>query len=160
MSLEKITKHIILDVSVSRYVSVLVKQYDINIREIIVKVTNNGKPYPIDNTIKPRIKCKKDDGTLVFNDCTVLEDGNIKIDVTDQMTACAGTHECEIALFEGNSEKVLHSMEFILNVKSAVFSDNEVTSSNEFLALENALLTVEKIDLKRITESQIDELFI
>jgi hypothetical protein len=33
-------------------------------------------------------------------------------------------------------------------------------ATDEFLALENALLTIEKIDLKRITESQIDELFI
>lgn len=160
MSLKNITKHIILDVSTNKHVVILVKQYDINVREIIARITDNGKPYPISPTVKPRIKCKKDDGTIVFNDCTVLSDGTIKIDITDQMTACAGTHECEVALFEGNSEKVLHSMDFILNVKSAVFSDNEVTSSNEFLALENALLTVEKIDLKRITESQIDELFI
>lgn len=158
--------------SVSRYVSVLVKQYDINVREIIVKVTNNGKPYPISNKIKPRIKCKKDDGTLVFNDCTVLEDGNIKVDVTDQMTACVGTHECEIALFDvkedeedtevntedkENEKAVLHTMDFVLIVKEAVFSDEEVTSSNEFIALENALMKVEKI--KRITESQIDALF-
>lgn len=156
MSLQKITKHIVLDVSASRHVSVLVKQYDINIREIIARITDNGKPYPIDNTIKPRIKCKKDDGTLVFNDCTVLEDGNIKIDVTDQMTACAGTHKCELTLFDG-SETVLHPMEFILTVKEAVFSDEEITSSNEFIALENALLEVEK--LKRITESEIDALF-
>ena len=160
MSLNNITKHIILDVSTSKHVVVLVKQYDINVREIIVRITDNGKPYPISPTVKPRIKCKKDDGTIVFNDCTVLGDGNIKIDITDQMTVCSGTHECEVALFEGNSDKVLHTMDFILNVKSAVFSDDEVTSSNEFLALENALLTVEKIDLKRITESQIDDLFI
>lgn len=165
MNLQKITKHIILDVSVSRYVSVLVKQYDINVREIIVKVTNNGKPYPISNKIKPRIKCKKDDGTLVFNDCTVLEDGNIKIDVTDQMTACVGTHECEIALFDTtksdeDEKAVLHTMDFVLIVKGAVFSDNEVTSSNEFIALENALLEIGKIEqIKRITESQIDSLF-
>jgi hypothetical protein len=160
MSLNNITKHIILDVSTNKHVVVLVKQYDINVREIIARITDNGKPYPISPTVKPRIKCKKDDGTIVFNDCTVLGDGTIKIDITDQMTVCAGTHECEVALFEGNSDKVLHTMDFILNVKSAVFSDDEITSSNEFLALENALLTVEKIDLKRITESQIDELFI
>jgi hypothetical protein len=159
MGLNNITKHIILDVSTNKHVVVLVKQYDINIREIIARITENGRPYPIDFTIKPRIKCKKDDGTIVFDDCTVLNDGTIKIDVTDQMTACAGTHECEVALFEGNSDKVLHTMEFILNVKKAVFSDDEITSSNEFLALENALLTVEKIDIKRIAESEIDKLF-
>ena len=42
MSLNNITRHIILDVSVNKHIVVLVKQYDIEIREIIVKITDNG----------------------------------------------------------------------------------------------------------------------
>ena len=48
MSLNNITKHIILDVSTNKHVVVLVKQYDINVREIIARITENGRPYPID----------------------------------------------------------------------------------------------------------------
>lgn len=146
MGLRNVSRNIILDVSKSKYVVVQVKQYDKNIREIIAKITDNGRPYGIDNTIVPRIKCKKDDGTYVVNDCIILEDGDIKIDVTDQMTAAAGTHDCELALFDAETDKVIHTMNFIINVKAAVFSDDEVTSSNEFIALENALLKVEKLD--------------
>lgn len=140
MALENIVKHIILDVSKSRYVSVIVKQNDINIRTIIVKVADNGRPYFVDNTIKPRIKCKKEDGTYVINDCTVLEDGTVQIDVTDQMTACDGIHECELALLDGYSEQVLYTMNFVISVRKAPFSDDEISSTNEFIALENALM--------------------
>ena len=146
MGLRNVSRYVILDVSKSKYVVVQVKQYDINIREIIAKITDNGKPYEIDNTIVPRVKCKKDDGTLVVNDCTILENGDVKIDVTDQMTAAAGMCDCELALFDAETDKVLHTMNFMINVKEAVFSDDEVTSSNEFIALENALLKVEKLD--------------
>jgi len=160
MGLENITRHITLDISVHKYISVPVKQYDINTREIIAKITNDGKPYLIDNSIIPRIKCKKCDDTHVVNDCTVLETGEIKIDITEQMTACDGLHMCELALFDTQSKKVLHTVNFVLNVRKAVCSDDEITSSDEYIALENALLKMEDIiKLKRITENEIDILF-
>lgn len=149
MGLKNAIKYIILDITKNRYVSVQVKQNDRNIRTIIATITNNGKPYHIDSNIVPRIKCKKSDGTYVVNDCTILEDGNIKIQVTDQMTICDGMHDCELALFEVNTEeeteKVLHTMNFIINVKQAVFSDDEISSTNEFKSFENALIKIDEM---------------
>lgn len=149
MGLKNAIKYIILDITKNRYVSVQVKQNDRNIRTIIATITNNGKPYHIDSYIVPRIKCKKSDGTYVVNDCTILEDGNIKIQVTDQMTICDGMHDCELALFEVNTEeeteKVLHTMNFIINVKQAVFSDDEISSTNEFKSFENALIKIDEM---------------
>lgn len=156
MSLTDVSRHIILDVSKDRYVVVLVKQYDINIREIIVTVTDNGKPYTIDSTITPRVKCTKSDNTYIFNDCTRLSTGEIQIDITDQMTASAGMCHCELGLYDTNN-KVLHTMNFQINVKSAVFTDDQVTSSSEFKSFENALLKID--NLRRITEKEIDALF-
>lgn len=168
MRLEVISRHIILDVSKSKYVVVLVKQYDKNIRKIIVKVTDNGKPYPIDNLIIPRFKCSKSDGTYIYNDCTLLEDGDVKIDVTEQMTVASGLHDCELVLYDASSDAVLHTMNFIINVKESVYPDEEVVSSNEFNALENALLEVDEIrqkidsgefDCKAIPIEKINALF-
>lgn len=145
MGLENITKHIVLDVSVSKYVAVIVKQYDKNIREIIVKVTDSGKLYPISFPIKPRIKCKKSDDTFVVNDCTILDNGDIKIDVTEQMTVASGISDYELVLFDVNSDKVLHTMNFVINVKESVCTDEEITSTNEFASFENALLKVDEV---------------
>lgn len=153
-----IIKHIILDVSINKYVSVLVKENDINTRKIIAKITDNGKPYPMRSTITPRFKCYKEDGTIVFNDCTKLDNGDIEIDVTEQITACAGQHDCEIDLYDGGTAQVLHTMNFTINVKKSVCSNDDIVSSNEFLALENALIKLDSI--ARITETEIDALFV
>jgi hypothetical protein len=138
---------------------VLVKEKDINTRKIIVKVTDNGKPYPIQSTIIPRIKCAKADGKIIFNDCILLNNGDIEIDVTEQMTVCSGKHCCEISLFDSGTNQVLHTMNFFIIVRETACSDDNITSSDEFLALENALLRIEQINIKRITESEIDALF-
>lgn len=157
MGLENISRHIILDVSKDRYVVVLVKQYDIDVREIIVTVTDNGKPYVIDNTIIPRIKGEKTDNTHIYNDCALLDSGEIKIDITDQMTSVAGMCKYELCLYDAETNKVLHSMNFIINVKESVFLEDEITSTNEFKSFENAIMKVDRI--RRIEESEIDELF-
>lgn len=157
MGLEDVQRPIILDVSKDRYVVVPVKQYDIDVREIIVTVTDNGKPYVIDNSIIPRIKGKKTDNTHIYNDCTLLDSGEIKIDITDQMTSSAGMCKYELGLYDIETNKVLHPMNFIINVKESVFSQDEITSTNEFKSFENAIMKVDRI--KRITESEIDELF-
>ena len=149
MGLKNAIKYIILDITKNRYVSVQVKQNDRNIRTIIATITNNGKPYHIDSYIVPRIKCKKSDGTYIVNDCTILEDGNIKIQITNQMTVCDGIHDCELALFEvdpeDGTEKVLHTMSFYINVKQGVFSDDEISSTNEFKSFENALIKIDEM---------------
>lgn len=157
MGLENITRHIILDISKNKYISVTVNQYDNNVRDIIAKITNNGKPYPLDSTIQARIKCKKSDGHKVFNDCSILEDGSVYIEITDQMTIVNGLHDCELALYDSVNDKVLHTMDFVLNVQEAILSDEEMSSTDEFIALDNALLQIG--NLKRITESEIDALF-
>lgn len=145
MALKNITRHIILDVSISKYVAVIVKQYDKDIREIIVKVTDNGKPYPIDTTIKPRIKCKKSDNTYIVNDCKVLNNGDVQIDVTEQMTTASGICDYELVLFDVATDKILHTMNFVINVKKAVFSDEEISSTNEFKSFEEGLLKVDQM---------------
>lgn len=147
MGLENIIKPIVLDVSASKYVAVILKQYDKNIREIIVTVTDNGKPYLIDTTITPRVKFKKNDNTFGMDDCEVLDNGSVKIDITEQMTAVSGISDYELVLFDTETDKILHTMNFIINVKKAVFSDEEISSTNEFKSLDNALLSVSKMEI-------------
>lgn len=144
MGLENSTRHIILDVSVSKYVAVTMKQYDKNVREIIATVTDSGKPYPISFPIKPRIKGKKSDGTFIVKDCTILENGEIKIPVIEQMTVASGISNYELMLFD-DTDKVIHTMNFIINVKESVCSDEEITSTNEFASFEEALLKVDEV---------------
>lgn len=156
--MDKNIRHIILDISVNKYIPVIVKQYNMNVDSIIATIVNNGKPYILDEIIVPRLQCKKADDTCILNDCTMLEDGTIEIEVTEQMTSCEGHHNCELLLFNGDTEQVCRTMNFTIIVKESVCSEEDITSSNEFLSLENALLSLDKI--RRVTENEIDALFV
>ena len=159
MGLENDAKHIILDISKNRYVVVVVKQYDKDTRNIIVKITDDGKPFPIDNTIVPRFKCQKTDGTKIYNDCNILDNGDVQIEITEQLTIVAGMHDCELVLFDGITDAVLHTMSFIVNVKDSVFPDDDVASTDEFNALQNALLEIDGTSTAiRILETEVENI--
>lgn len=159
------SKKIILDLSINKYVSTRVAQYDINSREIIIQLTDDGKPYYVDpSQVSVRIKYRKSDGKLVVNDIpseNILTDGTIRITLSDQMCASHGNNEAELSLINVSSKQVLHTMHFIVNVEKSVFSDEEVSSKDEFKSFENALIRFEYVldRLQPITKSQIDNLF-
>ena len=138
------SQSIVLDLYHNRYVAAEVAQYDINSRELIITITNKGKFYKIEDGIIVRIKYLKSDGKMVLNDCDILDDGTVKIEFTEQMTIAAGRCEAELMLLKSDTQQILHSMHFVVNVINSVFSDGEIVSTNEFVSLENALLKVEE----------------
>lgn len=165
-------KNIILDLYNDKYVSTRVSQYDINSRDIIIQITDNGVPYKVDlSKISVKIKYSKSDGNIVLNDIlpeNILSDGTIKLTLTEQMCASFGMNEAELMLIDLNTTKVIHTMHFVVNVKKSVIDNKEITSKDEFTTLENALVRIENAlvrldnvldNLKPITKSQIDELF-
>lgn len=159
------SKEIVVDLYQNKYVSTSATQYDIDSRNIIIQITNDGKPYPIDSsTVSIKIKYGKSDGKIIFNDIpseNVLSDGRIKITLTDQMCASYGKNEAELLIVDLSTKQIIHTMNFIVNVKKAVFSDEEVSSKDEFKSFENALIRLEYVlnRLQPITKSQIDSLF-
>lgn len=178
------TKYITLDLYNDKYVSTRVVQYDIDSRDIIIRITNNGVPYEIDSSkVSVKIKYSKSDGNIVLNDILsedILSDGTIKLTLTDQMCASFGRNEAELMLINVDDSQVIHTMHFIVNVIKSSTDNNDIISTNEFVTLENALLKVETLynfkdeflalndalekaetlpELKAITKSQIDSLF-
>ena len=137
------SQSIVLDLYHNRYVATEVAQYDIDSRELIITITNKGKFYKIENDIAVRVKYLKSDGKKVFNDCEVLSDGTVKVEITDQMTTASGRCDAELMLVKASTGQVLHSMHFIVNVVKAVFSNEEIESTDEYRALENALMRME-----------------
>lgn len=139
------TKYITLDLYQNRYVATRIAQYDIDSRELIVTITDNGKPYMVNkNNVAVNIKYLKSDKKKVINECEILGDGTVKILITDQMAISAGRNEAELMIIDVSSKKVIHTMHFYINVEKSVFSDDSISSENEFIALENALLSIEE----------------
>ena len=146
------SQSIVLDLYHNRYVATEVAQYDINSRELIITITNKGQFYQIEDGVSVRIKYLKSDGKNVFNDCVVLSDGTVKVEITDQMTIASGRCDAELMLVKASTGQVLHSMHFIVNVIKAVFSNDEIESTDEYRALENALIRMEMKEI--VSESE------
>ena len=94
------SKKITLDLCRNKYVSTRVAQYDINSREIIIQITDDGKPYHVDpSQVSVRIKYLKSDRNPVVDDNpseNILSDGTIKLILSEQMSASYGRNEAEL----------------------------------------------------------------
>lgn len=140
------SKKIVLDLYQNKYVATNAAQYDIDSRELIVQITDEGKPYYVDGkTVKVVIEYKKSDGHNVINDCTVLEDGTVSVELTEQMLITGGRCEAELMLLNIQTNQAIHTMTFIVNTKNSVITNENLESTNEFKTLERALLQVEDV---------------
>lgn len=118
-------------------------QGDTNSRFVKVKLLSNAQPYTVPSGATAVIRCKKPDGTRIFNDATVNEDGTITAELTEQMLAAVGNCKCEITLY-GEGESSLTSVPFIVKVTPSAVSP-EITSSDEYTALTAALARVDNV---------------
>lgn len=156
---------ITLDLYINKHVFTRVAQYDINSREVIIKITDKGAPFPIDSSeYSVRIEYLKSDRTSIVDDIpteNILDDGTIKLVLSEQMCASFGQCEARLFLCSTIDKEAIHTMHFNIIVDKAVIDNNTVTSSNEYTSFENALVRLEYIlgNFHPITKSQIDDLF-
>lgn len=155
------TKQINIDVAKYKYISVDAKQYDRNLRYILITCYRNGELLPINkNTHFASIRYRKPDGNGVFNTCEITQDGKILVEVTEQMLAVADYSYADVVIHENvnlsveiveNADKtvtlkdtgnsgILSTMTFAVYVHEAAFDNQEIESSYEYNAL-NDLLT-------------------
>lgn len=130
-----------VDLSQDKYVYFNISQYDIDSTKVIVTVTNDGKVQTINSSAKTYIKWLKADGKKIVDPCEI-ENGKITFIISEQMAIASGKSIMELLIAE--NEQIIHTMNIIVNVKEAVFPDNEVSSEDEFIALEEALIKISK----------------
>lgn len=109
-------------------------------RTVKVKMTANYQPYTPEEGTTAVLRAVKPDGKTVFNDATIETDGTVTANLTEQITAAVGNVRCELSLY-GAQGGTLTTVKFIVKVTPASVSP-EITSSDEFLALEQALKDV------------------
>lgn len=148
------TNHISLDIYNNSIVCVNAKQYDTNARYVEVTCTENWKKIVlVQDEVKAYISCQKPDGKYVYNDATILENGNIQIELTQQMLAEVGRCKVDVMLLDADGEininknnelvllnsSVLTTMYFYINVLSSTVNHSDIESSNEYNALLHAM---------------------
>ena len=96
-------------------------------RQILVTLTEDGRPYLIGSDCRAVFTAKKPDGSILFNDCAI--EGNlISYTFTAQTTALAGRLDCEIRLY-GADKGLITSPGFDIIVDATVYEDGDVVES-------------------------------
>ena len=139
-------KKIKIDIDKKNFEIIPSVQYDSNTRFLHIHLLNGSVPLNLSGC-SVKISGTKQDGTAIFNNCTVIseKEGFVEVELTEQMNAVSGTLKCELKIYSANG--VLTTKQFSIDITSSVTS-KEVTSSNEFKALEEALSKVQNIDGK------------
>ena len=139
------TQNLVADLCRDNAKSVLLKQYEKNSRFIIVKCTENGVFKKLDNkTMTCNIKVLTPDDRAIYDPCEILDDGTVKVSVSESMVYAAGVAKAELNIIEQSSTALLSTMIFNIIIKPSAYGDDKIVASEEFSALTKLMTTVEQ----------------
>lgn len=127
-------------------------------RYILCTLTENGIPRKVKSIENARVRITKPDNTYVFNDCDVIEDGRVLITLTEQILAVKGNAISDIQLIDKDTGIIYSTKNFVIHIDDTAVDYGAIESTNEFNALNKIFQEFNSI--KRITEEEIDSLFI
>ena len=154
MSIENVQK-ITLDFCRKNIQSVSVKQYDKNTRYLIVTCTENGKLVKLDkSSMTCRVKVLTPDDRASLDTCTILDDGTVKVPLTENVLFSSGVANAELMITSSDESKRIGTMKFRVIIDSSVYGDERVISSDEFSALTELFEKADKDYTSVITEAK------
>ena len=101
-------------------------------RRLMIRLMERGIPYVIEDGSYAVFSAVKPDGKKIYNDCSI-RNNTIIYDFTKQTTAAVGILPCQIHLYGANG-RTLVSSKFKLIVHEAVYVEEDIESSDEYLA--------------------------
>lgn len=151
---------ITLDLTVSRVQNVHCSQDDDNSRNILITLSDKGKPYILTDNEKIFFKISKPDNTFIYIDEDDSEhlyrndDGTISIILSEQATYVPGICEAELQIM--NSDKVVSTRKFNIVIKKSVISDKEIESTIESNVLQKLIHhLMDYTNPHRVTKEQV-----
>lgn len=126
---------ITLDLTISRVQNVYCSQDDADSRNILITLSDNGKPYSIPSEVRILLKISKPDNTCVYIDEDDVDhlfrndDGTISIILSEQATCVPGICEAELQFI--TPKETISTRKFNIIVKKSVINDEEIESAIE-----------------------------
>lgn len=165
----KLIATVSLDFYTNNIKTINVKQCDTNSRFIHVSFTEYGKKFALNkSSMSAIVRYKKPDGKYGLNDCEILEDGTIIIELTEQMTVVCGKTQLDVMVlgvsgvktdsfadtnsFEELGVSILSSMPLSLNVIAMPIQGAELESGYDFTALDSSLAATKAAEADLITK--------
>lgn len=122
-------------------------------RMLQITLSDGGVPYTIGEDCFAVFTARKEDGTVLYNNCTI-RDNVITYVFTEQTCAAVGTVAAEIRLY-GSGGKLLTSAAFVLEVRDTVWHSEDLESEDQMDALDR--LVLEAADLKEEFREKLAE---
>lgn len=140
-----ITKVVNVDLHQPIYEKLTAKQGDIASRFILFHLLDGDTPFDLTGR-SVRVYARKPDKTEIFNDLIINDEtkGYCTLELTSQCLAKAGIVKMELYISE--SDKVLTSIPFELEVINSINDADSIVSTNEFNALTNMLASLMEYD--------------
>lgn len=137
------TQTIKLDINKRLYQRITAKQGDTKSRFLLFHLLDGAVPFSLTGRTV-RVYGLKPDNKEIFNDLQIVDadKGHCKLELTNQALAIKGDLELELAIYEGESK--LTSIPFTVEVIKSINSTNAIESSNEYKALDEALIKTDK----------------
>lgn len=118
--------------TISRVQNVYCSQDDADSRNILITLSDNGKPYSIPSEVRILLKISKPDNTYVYIDEDDVDhlfrndDGTISIILSEQATCVPGICEAELQFI--TPKETISTRKFNIIVKKSVINDEEIES--------------------------------
>lgn len=129
-------------------------QYDKNSRYILAHIIDNGEPLDVSSYDILFKVHTQDDRAILIDDCEKQSNiGDVVIKLSESLMCSAGKHMAEVVIYD--ADEFLTTMKFTLIVEGSVYSDDRITSSDDFSALARLM---ENADIARNIISEIESL--
>lgn len=115
-------------------------------RYVDISLMNNGQPYLVNkDAVTAIIRGTKPDGKVVFNECEIIDNNTIRVEITQQMSSTSGKSNYEISIMSNSENRTLTSFPFFIMISKSNFDVGYVVSTDEFGLLAQKIIEVNNL---------------
>ncbi len=147
------THEITLDVTINQIKTLNIKQYTKGSFKLHVTLTDRCEPFQANkNTHHCYFKMETPDKKHIFTDATINDDGSVDISIPEKACLAAGSGTAELVFKEQtedtedtkDTESIFATMNLNVNIIPSAYHNSNITSSDDFDALHQALFAADK----------------
>lgn len=150
----EIIKSLSLDVSLqNRIQAVVAKQYDKNSRFLKIQMTDEGRPFPVEQTSVVTINASRADNTYKMFAGKVNDDGTVTVPITYWMLELDDKVSCDISVVDVEGRK-LSTLNFTIEVERSNYTGEDISEDENYdllLTLLEDVTAAKAAEAERVT---------
>lgn len=132
-----------LDVNLNHVKNITLKQYNQYSQWIVIRITENGKPFFIDDKDVCIFKMLTPDKREIYNDC-VFVDNCIVVEITKNCCINSGMGIAELNILDQDKESQIASFNFNIVIEKSAYDNENIEGSNEYKSLADRVIAADK----------------